>query len=183
MVFGWFKKEEKTHFDPTNIKVTDLRVGFLLDLNLETFEVTDEFEYDWGEDEFTFEFKLVSANETYMLHIENDDELKLTLSKPLLVSKISPDVKTYIMQNEQAPNQISLAGITYFQQDESVGYYRNTKDKNSDEFISWTFIADDSKSVIEIEQWGEKEFEASQGQLIDEFSITNIFPGKETSTS
>lgn len=183
MVFGWFKKEEKKHYDPTNIKITDLRVGFLLDYNLETFEVKDEFEYDWGDDDFTFEYKLVSVSETLMLHIEEDDELKLTLSKPLLISKISPDVKTYIIQNEQAPNQISLDGVTHFQQGESVGYYRNTKDKDSDEFISWAFIADDGKSVIEIEQWGEKEFEASKGTIIDPYSITNIFPGKETSTS
>jgi hypothetical protein len=183
MVFGWFKKEEKAHFDPTNMKITDIRVGFLLDYNLETFEVTDEFEYDWGDEEFTFEYKLVSANETYMLHVEVDDELKLTLSKPLLVSKISPDVKKYITQNEQAPSQVSLDGMIYFQQDESVGYFRNTKDKDSDEFISWAFIADNGKSVIEIEQWGEKEFEASIGEIIDEYSITNIFPGKDTSTN
>ena len=180
MVFNWFKKDkEEAHYDPTNIKITDLRVGFLLDYNLDTYEVKDEFEYDWGENEFTFEFKLVSANDECFLHIEEDDSLILTLSRPLLISKISPDVKSQIIRTDEAPNQITYNNITYYQQSEAVGYFRNTKNKDSDEFIAWSFIADDNKSVIEIEQWGEKEFEASIGEIIDPYSITNIFPGKE----
>lgn len=181
MVFDWFKKKnkEEQHYDPTNIQITDLRVGFLLDYNLETYEVKDEYEYDWGDNEFTYEFKLVSVNDECFLHLEEDDSLVLTISRPLLISKISPDVKRQIIQTDEAPNQITYNDMTFYQQSESAGYFRNTKDPESDEFVSWSYIADDNTSVIEIEQWGETDINASIGEIIRPGAITNIFPGKE----
>jgi len=181
MVFGWFKKkEEEPHFDPVDIKISDLRVGFLVDYQFKTYEVKDEFEYDWGDDHFTYEFKLISSdNDVLFLHIDNDEELILSVSKPVPVGKLTPDIKHYIMANDSAPSKLSLDDINYYQDSEDPGYYRNTKDETFDEFISWTFLDDSGKKFIEIEQWGEKEFEASVGEYVSEFDFSQILPGKE----
>ena len=39
-IFDLFKKkEEEPHYDPTDIKITDLEQGYLLDYDLETWTV------------------------------------------------------------------------------------------------------------------------------------------------
>ena len=81
MPFGFFKKKNKDkgpHYDPTNIKVTDIRKGFIFDYNQKSWEAVEEYEYDWGNNDFTYEFKIVSEDETAYLHIEEDDDRYLS---------------------------------------------------------------------------------------------------------
>ena len=46
MPFGFFKKKKKEepHYDPTNITIRDLRLGYVFDYELQTFEVVGEYE-------------------------------------------------------------------------------------------------------------------------------------------
>jgi hypothetical protein len=132
MAFGFFKKkkkEELPHYDPTNIGVMDIRKGFVFDFNTQSWEVTEEFEYDWGNNDFTYEFKVVSANETYFLYVEKDDEIECIFSQKIPFAK--------------------LDGSYYDEEEETV---------------------------LTIEQWGERDFEASMGAVIHPSKITNILP-------
>ncbi|PWJ44531.1 DUF4178 domain-containing protein [Sediminitomix flava] len=179
MPFGFFKKKKKTdepHFDPTNIGVMDIRKGFVFDYDLKTWEVTEEFEYDWGDDYFTYEFKIVSSDETLFLSIENDDEIECQVSKKMNFSRFDEDVEESISSKGKPPRQIIWEGEVYYRDSESSGYYRNIMDENFQPFISWDYYDDTEKKVLIIEQWGEDEFEASVGKVVSPSEISNILP-------
>ena len=57
------QEEQQPHYDPTNIKVIDIRKGWLFDYDYKTWEVMEEFEYDWSDNIFTYEYKIQSGTE------------------------------------------------------------------------------------------------------------------------
>ena len=44
------------------------------------------------------------------------------------------------------------------------------------EMISWDYYNEKGNFTISVEQWGERDFEASQGTMIKDYDITNILP-------
>ncbi|MTI32317.1 DUF4178 domain-containing protein [Xanthovirga aplysinae] len=181
-VFDFFKKKKKEpEYDPSNITIRDLRKGFVLDYDLKTWEVKAEFEYDWGNNFFSREFKLDSGDEVVYLHLSEDDEIYLTISKKIKIRNLDEDLPEYIAQHEQPPKKLIFEGKTYFLDKESPGYFRdfeNPGDKDEDwcEMISWEYYDSTEKLVLSVEQWGEREFEASYGKVVGEFSFSNILP-------
>ena len=47
-LFDRFKKKEEPHYDPSNLQIKDLRVGFMFDYDMKTWAIKEEYEYDWG---------------------------------------------------------------------------------------------------------------------------------------
>ncbi len=177
-LFDRFKKDKTPDYDPTNIKITDLAQGFVFEYNMSTWEIKEEYEYDWGDNFFSKEYKITDGSETLFLSVEDDDELILVLSKKIKTRKITPDATDSIMKFNEAPREISYDGVTYYLEKESPGYFRDLSNDASDwdEFISWDYYDDDEKLYICIEQWDEREFEASAGIIIKEYEISNILP-------
>jgi hypothetical protein len=176
-----FFKKKQTHYDSTNIRVHDIDVGFVFDYDLTTWEVVSIYEYDWGNNYFTREFKINNGSESLFLSIEEDDELSLSISKKISVRKLGDSVFDFLMSHQKPPKSISYNGREYFLTKEAPGYYHDISkgDDAWEEFISWDFEDDSEDFLITIEQWGEKEFEASAGKYIDEFEISNILPGEK----
>lgn len=178
-LFDRFKKKEPD-YDPLNMQVTDLDVGFLFDYDLYTWEVIEAYEYDWGDNFFTREFKVRSSEDTLYLHVEKDDDLVLTLNKKIRLSAIDPELPEKIAHDDRPPARIEYQGATYTRESESPGYFRVVGKKTDDwqEFIAWDYYDADGKQVVNIEQWGEREFEASAGRMIRPIDISNITPAE-----
>ncbi len=181
-MFNFFKKkkeEKEPHFDPTDIKITDIRKGFVLDYDLKTWEVKEEYEYDWGDEYFTYEYKLVSdSSDILFLSIENDDILECIVSKKVSFGKLGNEVEDAIKKNERPPKEVILEGKVYYREEESPGYFKNIhEDKESYEFISWDYYDETEKFTLTIEQWGDDEFEASTGIVVAPSLFSNILPG------
>ncbi|CAM1372512.1 DUF4178 domain-containing protein [Tenacibaculum xiamenense] len=170
------KDKEETHYDPTNIKVTDLEKGYLLDYDLRTWTVKKMCEYDWGDNYFTREFVLESQGEKLFLHIEEEDDLIITMSKELKYRKLAPEVITHIENNGKPPKQITHENVTYYLSEESPGYYRNVDTSDWEELISFDYLDEDEEKCLTIEQWDDNDFEASVGKKIKAFEISNILP-------
>lgn len=170
------KKGEEKHYDPTNIKVTDLEKDYLLDYDLETWTVTKMAEYDWGNNFFTREFVIVAQSKKLYLHIEEDDELVITLSENLKYRKLGVEVVDFIELNGKPPKEINYQNVTYFLNKESPGFYRNTDTEDWEELISFDYLNDDEEKCLTIEQWGENDFEASIGFKVNQREISNILP-------
>ncbi|CAL2075645.1 conserved protein of unknown function [Tenacibaculum sp. 190524A02b] len=170
------KNKEEKHYDPTNIKVTDLEKGYLLDYDLETWTVKKMSEYDWGNNFFTREFTIESKGKIRFLHIEDDNELIITLSEELKYRKLNPTVIEYIEHNGKPPKQITHQNITYYLDEESPGYYRNVENENWEELISFDYLDDNEEKCLTIEQWGDNDFEVTFGNIIKPFEISNILP-------
>lgn len=178
MPFGFFKKKKKEepHYDPTNIGVMDIRRGFIFDFDGKTWEATEEYEYDWGENDFTYEFKVVSEDDTYFLYVEEDDEIECIFSQKIPFPQLGEDVAATILKKERPPKKISFRGTTYYRDEESPGHFRDIMTETWTPFISWTYYDDAEEQVITIEQWGERDFEASAGIVVDPSKISNILP-------
>ena len=44
------------------------------------------------------------------------------------------------------------------------------------ELITWEYLDDSERKTLTIEQWGEDDFEASVGEIVEEYQFTDILP-------
>lgn len=177
-IFDRFLKKKTSHYDSTNIRVHDLDVGFVFDYDLSTWEVLALYEYDWGGNYFTREFKVSNGDKTLYLSLAEDDELILCISSKIKLRQLGEDIQDSLLTHQKAPNKISFEGKNYLFEKEAPGYFHDISkgDEAWEEFISFDYEDDSGNYSISIEQWGEKEFEASTGVYINEFDISNILP-------
>lgn len=181
-MFGLFKKKpeepKRPDYDPTNIKITDLRKGFILEYDLKTWEVNGEFEYDWGGEFFTYEYQLVSADDSIFLSVEDDDEVTCIVCRKINFGRLPDEVEDNLLKHNKPPKRIEYDGRTYFRESERPGYFSNVHDEaESSEFISWEYYDETEKYLLAVEQWGEAEFEAAVGEVVPADRFSNILPG------
>lgn len=175
-LFDFFKKKEEK-YDVTNMKLTDLNVGFVFEYDLKSWVVEEAYQYDWGDNYFSFEYKITNGAETLFLSVEEDDELIVSISSKTQLRKIQEDLPE-LLAAEKAPKKINYKDIEYFLEEQAPGYFCNlTKDKNTwVEFIAWDYIDEKEQRILSLEQWGENEFEAAEGIIIRPNEISNILP-------
>jgi len=182
-IFDFFKKkDEEPSYDPTNLKLTDLNVGFIVEYDLQNWEVKKAFEYDWGNNYFTKEFQLFDGKDYVYLSVDDNTEMNLTVTKSIKVRHIEEGLPEYILSRETAPSKLNYEGITYFLNEDSAGYCKElSADENSwAELINWDFYDKSEESVLSITQWGEKEFEANIGKVVKEFQFSNIISSNKS---
>ena len=176
-----FKKEkEKTpEYDPLNIKITDVRKGFILDYDLHSWIVIEEYKYDWGDNCFTKELKLECDNDSIFLNIDDSDQLDLSICKKVRIRNIDDELPERIIKKGKPPKKLEYDGKTFYRDSESPGYFKDmSKDDDWLEFQSWDYYDDSEKYIITIEQWDDEEFDASYGQVVNEIDFSNIIPGE-----
>lgn len=179
-IFDFFKKKEtERHFDPLNIKVSDLEKNYLFEYKLETWMVTAMFEYDWGNNFFTREFVVVNRDQKRYLEIEDDGGITLTLSEDIKLRKLGNQVTNHIDINNEPPKEIVFEGTIYYLDEKSPGYSRNVENENWEELISFDYLDEDEEKTLCITQYGEHEFEATKGIIIKETDISNILPAEQ----
>ncbi len=177
-IFDFFNKKEP-HYDSTNIQVKDLDVGFVFEYDLSTWEVKAIYEYDWGDNYFTREFKIDNGSEVLFLSLEEDDELELSVSKKIKVRALGDNLLEVLQQKQEPPKTITYNNISYYLENSSPGYFHDiAKGDSWEEFHSWDFEDNEGLNILCIEQWDEMEFEASIGKNIKEFEIANILPSR-----
>ncbi len=176
-VFDIFKKKEAPSYDATNLQIQDLKLGYMFDYDLSSWIIEAEYEYDWGDDCFSKEYKINNGSETKYMAVEDDDELIVTITSKLKLHAIDEDLKSYILEHDTPPKKIKYQDRKYFLEEECPGYFRDLGKGDTEwtELISWDY-EDDTDYVICIEQWGAQRFEASEGKCIKAFEITNILP-------
>ncbi|MEM9390677.1 MAG: DUF4178 domain-containing protein [Bacteroidota bacterium] len=178
-LFDFFKKKEKEpEYDVTNLKVSDLDHGFILEYDLKTWEVKEVYEYDWGNNNFSQEYMLDSGDEVIYLGVEDKGELHLSVMKNIKIRKLGDDIIDKTIKKKRPPKKLEYDGISYHLHTDSAGYF-NDKTKGTDdweELIAWEYYDDEEQNVLSITQWGERDFEASVGRIVEEYQISNIIP-------
>ncbi len=178
-LFDFFKKkEEEPHYDVTNIRVTDIEENYILEYDLETWIVKKMFEYDWGNNFFSREFLISNGKESKYLSVEEDDELEIAITKKISIRKLDADIPDTVNDTGKPPKKIMFEGTLYYRDAEDAGYVRNVATDNWEEIINWTYLDESEVKLINIEQSGEDDFEATIGEYIKEYKISNILPQK-----
>lgn len=178
-LFDFFKKKEPD-YDPTNLTVRDLKPGFLFEYDLKTWIIREEYQYDWGDNYFTREFKIDAGAESAYLHIDANDEIFITLTNKVRIRSVRDDIPEVIKEKDRPPKKLEYKGKTFYLEGTNPGYFnQNPKKDVWAELISWDYYDEKGEKTIAIEQWGEDEFEAAYGDVVKEFEISNILPSNE----
>lgn len=179
MAFSWFKKkkdeDDKPSYDPTNTSVAQLVKGAFVDYDLKTWEVRAAYQYDWGDNFYADEFQLATADETIYVYVEEGDEgIECTVSQKLNIHALEGNIPDFIIQNESPPTQVKFQGETYYRDEESIGRYKDVEENRWQEMISWTYYDMNEEKVLSIERWGEEDFAASLGKVVQEFEFSSF---------
>ena len=173
-----FNRKKEPADDPLNITVRDLHLGYILEYDLRTWEITAEYEYDWGDENFSKEYRLSDGKETRYLSVEENDQLELTWSRKIKLAQIQSDLARTIENDGRPPDTLVFEGRTYYFDEESPGYFNDLGEKNEawEEFIVWDYYDEEDQYCLSIERWDERSFDASVGKVLAGHEISNILP-------
>ncbi|MEO1050277.1 MAG: DUF4178 domain-containing protein [Bacteroidota bacterium] len=174
------KKNEEPEYDVTNMKVTDLDEGFVFEYDLKTWQVKEVYEYDWGKENFSWEYKIDSGDDVMYLSVEDQGDLALSMTKPIKIRKLDEDIVEEIKKNERPPKKIIWENEVYLLDSDSAGYFCDKTAGNDEweELMAWEYFTEDETKTISITQWDEHNIDAAVGKVIKEYEISNIIPGK-----
>lgn len=178
-LFDFIKKKDKEpEYDVTNMKLTDLKEGFVLDYELKSWVVKEMYQYDWGKNNFSMEYMIDSGDEVSYLSIADEGELYITVSKPIKIQQLGEGLREQIRRTENAPERLVYEGVTYYLDEDSAGYF-NDKTKGTgdwEEMVSYDYLNEEETLCLSITQWDERNFEASAGVVAQEYQFSNITP-------
>ena len=179
-MFDFFKKKKAPAYDVTNLSLKDLNVGFIFDYDMKSWVVKEVYKYDWGNNNFTSEYKVDSGDEVAFLHIADEGELEISLSKSIRLSKIDEAIADEIEKNEKPPTKIHFNDELYFLEEDAAGYFRDLSKETADweALISWEYLNDEATKVLSITQWDIRNIEASAGLILKEYQFSNIIPSE-----
>lgn len=179
-LFDFIKKKKEPDYDITNLKITDLNEGFVIDYDLKSWVVKEVYEYDWGKNNFTREYLLDAGDEVVYLSVAEEGQLHLTVTKPIKIQKLGDGLRDKIRRTESAPDQLEYDGITYYLDEDSAGHFHDITKGTDDweELISYDYLNEEETHCLSITQWDERNFEASAGIVIKEHQISSIMPGE-----
>jgi hypothetical protein len=171
------KKEAKDDVvDPLDIALHSLKPGYVLDYDLKTWQVSAQHHYDYDGDHID-EWELTCSDEVVYLECEKDDGFTYTLTRKIRISQIDADISAYINQNDDPPDEITYNDVTYEADSSSIGRYFKNGQGTGEEFIVWDYLDESETRTLSIEQWSEDQFEASVGEIVEDYQFSNILPG------
>ncbi|MGL1885261.1 MAG: DUF4178 domain-containing protein [Reichenbachiella sp.] len=172
------KKKEEPDYDVTNLSVEDLAMGFIIDYDMSTWRVKEEYQYDWGSDNFSKEYLLDDGTKRIYLEVENKGEISILVTEKIKIRDLGSDIIDRTVKDETPPKEVSYDGVKYYLHTDCAGHFndKTKKSKEWEELLSWQYFDDTEEKVIGITQWGEREFDAVVGKVVQPFEISNIIP-------
>lgn len=181
---GWkkffgIKENDKKTPPPDPLKdhtLSNLKPGYYVDYDLNTWEVKSGHYYDWGEGDITHEWKLDSVDDTIYLEMEQDDEVSWSVCRKIPIEQLGRGVPEHIRDHGQPPDEIKFDGKIYYFEEGGGGYFYPDGRGPKKPLLKWDYEDDSGKYYLSIEQWEEEEFEASSGIPVEEYQFINILP-------
>jgi hypothetical protein len=173
-LFG--KKKEAEAPDPlADLVLEKLKVGYLVDYDLETWQVTGYCRYEFsGKEDSVEEWELTAGGEQQYLERADGG---WSLSKRISIGAIDGDVRRHILDHEDPPSRIVFKGTEYHLDASYAGrMFPNGKDAGED-VIRWEFLDEAETSFVGVEQLSETEFAAAAGSVAEDYQFTHILPG------
>ncbi|MFH1134725.1 MAG: DUF4178 domain-containing protein [Pseudomonadota bacterium] len=178
-IFDFFKKDKEDEIDPLkDLTLDKLQVGYFVDFDLSTWEVTGYNIYDWGDGDVSREWQLSSSEELLYLEKESDDEDYWSLNKKISFADLDPVVKKTILEKSDPPDVVVFEGVSFYIEEMAGGHFLKGGQGTGTPLLRWGYVDEEGGRLLGIEQWGDNEFEASTGIPVEEYQFTNILPRK-----
>ncbi len=173
----WFgKKKVDEAPDPlADLVLEKLKVGYLVDYDLQTWQVTGYCRYTFsGEDDSVEEWELSAAGE--QRYLERADG-GWSLSRKISIGTIDGDIRRHILDHDDPPSRIVFKGTAYHLDASDAGrMFPDGKGSGAD-LIRWEFLDEDEMTFVGIEQLSETEFAAAAGFVVEDYQFDHILPG------
>ncbi|MEM6895250.1 MAG: DUF4178 domain-containing protein [Bacteroidota bacterium] len=161
----------------SDFTLKDLREGYFIDYNKKSWQITGEFEYDWGHQKFSSVYKLKAGGETVFLRIQDLGERRISVSKSIETERLGDGIVDEIIK-KGLPEKLEYEGVAYYFRNEKAGYF-NDKSSGSKEWetiINWEYFDKKEKQILCIYKWyplwGEQYFSAFLVKEIEENEIS-----------
>ena len=173
-LFG--KKKEVTGPDPlADLVLEKLKVGYLVDYDLQTWQVTGYSRYTFsGKDDSVEEWELTAAGE--QRYLERADG-GWSLSKKISIGAIDGDIRRHILDHDDPPARIVFKGTAYHLDAAYTGQMFPDGEGSGADVIRWEFLDEDETGFVGVEQWSETEFAAATGFVVEDYQFDHILPG------
>ena len=174
-LFGKKKKEEDGPDPLADLVLEKLKVGYLVDYDLKTWQVTSYCRYTFsGKDDSVEEWELSAAGE--QRYLERADG-GWSFSRKISIGDIDGEVRQHILDHDDPPGRIVFKGTEYHL-DASYGGRMFPDGKGTgEELIRWEFLDEDETKFVGIEQLSETEFAAAAGFVVEDYQFDHILPG------
>ena len=168
------KLRGKSEPSMSDLKITDLKNGYIFDYNLKSWEVIESGKYTWGGKALTKEHKVSAGDETKYLSVSDGSSLVLTLSDEININKVDLNLRKYILDNDEPMNSLTYNGERYDLTEESMGHYKEDGDDESFKTIEWMMVNATGEKFVSISRWDEREINAYTGIFLKDYEISNI---------
>ena len=169
---------------PLELSLSTMKVGFLVDYDLKTWEVIGCNTYDY-DGETALEWELRSGDDVRFLERSTDEgEVELTFTRRISLRDVEEDVAGTILDEGEPPEIVNLEGIRYVAAESATGVQlkqggegaENGEEAEGREFVSWCYESDEGR-VLFVAQWGDRDFTAYEGEYVEEYQFVDILPG------
>ena len=162
-------------FDPLNILIADLDIGFFLDYNFKSFEITDGIEVKI-KDYCIRVMKLDASDQQLWLMVEN--ETSTALAERLDAALVNNEIPSIMENFGKAPATLEFRDVKYKLISAGDGRYRDLKANAMDwnRASGWKYGSSDGGQLLYITQMGLNVFEAIIAIRINPAEFSNFLP-------
>ncbi len=173
-LFGKKKADEGP--DPlADLVLEKLKVGYLVDYDLQTWQVTSYCRYTFaGKDDSVEEWEITAAGEHR--YLERADGA-WSLSRKISIGAIDGDIRRHILDHDDPPARINFKGTAYHLDASYAGSMFPDGKGSGEDVIRWEFLDEDEMNFVGIEQLSETEFAAAAGFVVEDYQFDHILPG------
>ena len=186
----WIGKKKRGRDDEPigDYTLSKLRPGFLVDFDLQTWQVTAIKTYDYeGEKAIEWELRAAGGEVRFLERSEADGRVEMSLTKSISIRDFEEDVMGTILEEEDPPEIVTRSGREYAAIEASTGTQAAVDDEQEETdkdaacdppgrpFVSWTYASKEGR-VVYVVRWGDRDFSAYEGEYVEEYQFTDILP-------
>jgi len=170
--FNLFKKKEEEAPIKVDYSIHDLQPGFLLDYDMESWEVVGAYDYEYVTHS-SKEYKIRSGSKTMFLNVSDSNDLILGLSEETNINSIDMGLRLGVAQ-ENPTARVNWKGEAYTIKETSKGKFREEGRSSWAAFSSWEYVNAEGTKFIYVSKWEDNSIECYTGTFLKEYQISNI---------
>lgn len=168
----------KINYDPANLSVENLQVGYLLDYDYKTWRVASEQQFDWENGTSEKGFCLVSDLDRRNIYLRKESgHLEVIETKDISIHAIDSNLEKELMASIRPLNVVTYNGLPYYRENGRTGWsFHLPQEDNGKKIKVWEYMNEQRDRVIRLEQYGENQFHTSIGSVVSFLKFSEILP-------
>ena len=177
-MFNWLKglfiKKKEEEEEPIQIEKTvhDLDVGYILDYDMESWEVLASYTYRY-KGHVAKEYKIRSSGETRFLNVSDSNSLLLSISKEANINNVDASLRSSVLSNQPIV-RLTWEHENYTLKESTQGQFTDDRLQDWASFSSWEYVNADNSKFVYVSRWEDGSVECFVGDYLKEYQISNI---------